>query len=233
MMTLSPRGQSNASQRSIPWRFALFHTYDLKTNPSGLISLATAENWLVQKELRAFASRTPIPSAAFRYSYSMAGGPRLPSAFARHVNEYFAPYWRVSGEDISITAAATSLHDLLAFSLCEEGEGIMTSRPYYGRFEIDLGNKAGVKLVAADTDHEDCFGEDVVDAFEKKLIESEDGGTKIRAILIVNSHNPLGQCEICCVCNKHADQYRQMLSAEDAGETDAFLPNPQPPPHMR
>jgi hypothetical protein len=54
---LSPRGQSNAAQLSIPWRFALSATYDPETNPDGLLSFATAENVLVGRELEEFASK--------------------------------------------------------------------------------------------------------------------------------------------------------------------------------
>ena len=192
-MALSPRGKVNADQLNIPWRFAKAHTYDPITNPSGLISFATAENTLIQSELHAFASSVPIPSQAYRYAFSTAGGPRLPSAFATHINECFAPYWEVQGSDVKLTAAATGLHDILAFSLCGEGEGVLTSRPYYGRFEIDFGNKAGVELVAVNTDDENCFEEGVVDAFEKRLQESRREGLQIRAVLVINPHNPLGE----------------------------------------
>lgn len=98
----------------------------------------------------------------------------------------------MTGDDIKITAAATALHDILAYSLCGRGEAILTTKPYYGRFEIDFGNKAGVKLVAADTDHENCFKESVVESLEKNLIQSRKEGIAVRALLIVNPHNPLG-----------------------------------------
>jgi 1-aminocyclopropane-1-carboxylate synthase len=104
----------------------------------------------------------------------------------------------ITSSDIKLTAAATALHDILAYSLCAPGEGILTTKPYYGRFEIDFGNKAGVHVVAADTDHETCFNEDVVDVLEAKMLESERAGVKIRAVLIVNPHNPLGSTHSTC-----------------------------------
>jgi 1-aminocyclopropane-1-carboxylate synthase len=190
---LSTRGHSNADQLDIPWRFLpTTKPYDPDNYPEGVISFATAENALVQKELEDFANKVYIPGQAFRYAYCTGGGPQLPSAFATHMNEYFNPYKPISGTDIKVTAAATALHDILAFSLAAPGEGILTSRPYYGRFEIDFYNKAGVHLVAADTDHQTCFDETVVEAFETALLESEQRGVKIRALLIVNPHNPLG-----------------------------------------
>jgi 1-aminocyclopropane-1-carboxylate synthase len=120
------------------------------------------------------------------------------------MNEFFNPHTPVLPSDVKVAAAATALHDILAYSLCAPGEGILTTKPYYGRFEIDFGNKAGVRLVAADTDHETCFDEGVVDVLAAKLRESEEGGVKIRAVLIVNPHNPLGMAfSILAACTVH------------------------------
>lgn len=109
-----------------------------------------------------------------------------------HINEFFSPYRPLSSSDVKITAAATALHDILAYSLAAPGEAILTSKPYYGRFEIDFANKAHVRLVGAETVHEECFAEEVVEGFERAWVKSEEDGVKVRALLIVNPHNPLG-----------------------------------------
>lgn len=49
-------------------------------------------------------------------------------------------------------------------------------------------------MVAVDTDHEGCFDEDVVELHERRLRDNEEKGVRIRAVLTVNPHNPLGQC---------------------------------------
>ncbi|KAH3992154.1 hypothetical protein HBH98_219580 [Parastagonospora nodorum] len=208
---LSSRGQANADQLDIPFRFAQGTKYDHETNPDGLISFGTAENALMQQELEEFAKKVHIPGASFRYAYCSAGGTHLPSALATHINEYFHPHQLLVGDDIKITAAATALHSVLAYSLCSPGEAILTTKPYYGRFELDFGNEAGVELVAAETDHEKCFDEDVVVALEQKLEACEKVGVKVRALLIVNPHNPLGRCyskptllALLSFCAKHA-----------------------------
>jgi 1-aminocyclopropane-1-carboxylate synthase len=72
-------------------------------------------------------------------------------------------------------------------------KGIMTSRPYYGRFELDFGLKAGLKIVAADTPLETCLQPDVVNVFEKTLQKAAAEGIEVRALLIINPHNPLGR----------------------------------------
>jgi aspartate/methionine/tyrosine aminotransferase len=109
------------------------------------------------------------------------------------MNEYFKPHQDVTAGDILLSSAGTAMHDILAWALANPGDGILTSRPVYGRFELDFGNKSQVKVVYADSHAENCFDEDVVDKFEKALTKSEATGTKIKALLIVNPHNPLGQ----------------------------------------
>lgn len=59
---LSRRGQVNADQLGIPWRFAEGTTYHPKNNPLGIISFATAELALVQQELEDFGNKVIRPS---------------------------------------------------------------------------------------------------------------------------------------------------------------------------
>lgn len=71
-------------------------------------------------------------------------------------------------------------------------EGILISRPYYGRFELDFGNKADVNIVPVDTPAAKSFQPGCVDAFEDALQKSNAAGVQIKAVLIINPHNPLG-----------------------------------------
>lgn len=126
------------------------------------------------------------------YGYSTAGGQRFPKALATHLNEYFQPYKPLTGDDILATGTATALHEILAFSFGDPGDGILVSRPCYGRFELDFGNKAEMPVVWADSNAENSFKPEVVMYIEEKLLQSNAAGTKIKALLIVNPHNPLG-----------------------------------------
>jgi 1-aminocyclopropane-1-carboxylate synthase len=98
------------------------------------------------------------------------------------MNKYFNLHTLISTSNVKVAAAATALHDILAYSLCVLGEGVLTTKPYYGRFEIDSGKKVGVRLVAANTDHKTCFDEGVVGVLTAKLRESEEEGIEIRAV---------------------------------------------------
>jgi len=194
---LSQRGQRNVSDLSIPWRYVNagpLGCYHPDSNPSGVLTQFTsAENYLVQDEIAAFIdAKVQIPVSAYGYAYSSAGGERLPAALAAHLNREWEPREKLRGEDVKITAAATALHEILGFSLFDEGQGIMTSTPYYGRFEIDFGLKVGVKIVVTPTTIDECFEPNVVDVFEKTLQRAKKNGIEVKALLITNPHNPLG-----------------------------------------
>lgn len=48
-------------------------------------------------------------------------------------------------------------------------------------------------VVWADSNADNCFKPEVVKYLEEKLLQSNAAGTKIKALLIVNPHNPLGK----------------------------------------
>lgn len=120
------------------------------------------------------------------------GGPRFPVAMAAHINEYFEPFLPVRPEQIITGAGLTSIHDMVGLSLGDPGDGILVSRPVYGRFELDFGNTADLHIVYADMDGIDPFSSSVVEKYQEALNVSEQAGIKIKALLIVNPHNPLG-----------------------------------------
>ncbi|KZL67726.1 1-aminocyclopropane-1-carboxylate synthase (ACC synthase) [Colletotrichum tofieldiae] len=199
---LSPRGAKTASALHRPWRFALPQTYS-PSNPSGVISFASASNALMLEDLASFAAQVPLPSEVFGYSYSTAGGVRLRAALASHLNLTFNPHAPLTSGDVQLAV-------FLLSPWRPPGRGILTSRPVYGRFELDFGNEMGVEVVYADTTPETCFEPDVVAAFEAALQRSHERRVRIRAVMIVNPNNPLGRCypretlvRIMRFCEKH------------------------------
>ncbi|PHH65767.1 hypothetical protein CDD81_1494 [Ophiocordyceps australis] len=229
---LSKRSAATIAKQHLPWRFAPSQTYHRLTNPQGLISFGTAENKLVTGDVENFVnSAVKFESQQFTYGFSHAGGPRFPAALAVHLNEYLKPHEPIVADNIKVTGSATPMHEILAWGLADAGDGILTSRPVYGRFELDFGNRANVNVVYADTHAENCFQEDVVDKFEEALLTSEQHGVSIKALLIVNPHNPLGRCypretliALMKFCQKHqlhliSDEI-YACSIFDSGETD-------------
>jgi histidinol-phosphate/aromatic aminotransferase/cobyric acid decarboxylase-like protein len=112
---------------------------------------------------------------------------------ASHLNNILKPLSPIDPETIITTSGITGIGSMLGFTLAEPSDGILVSRPVYGRFELDYGVEADVQIVYADTDPEEAFTIAAIDKYEAALKRAEECGTKIRAVLIVNPHNPVGE----------------------------------------
>ena len=117
---------------------------------------------------------------------------RLPSAGATHLTKILQTHTPINPEHVFVADSPTSLGNMLGYHLAERGEGILVNRPVYGRFELDYGIEAGVEIVYADTATEEAFVPSAVDKYERALVDAEQQGIKIRAVLLVNPHNPVG-----------------------------------------
>jgi len=53
-----------------------------------------------------------------------------------------------------------------------------------------------VKLVPVEFKDVDPFGEDAITTYKNAMIASDNEGTKIKAILLCNPHNPTGRCYV-------------------------------------
>ncbi|KAL9569939.1 hypothetical protein ACKAV7_006002 [Fusarium commune] len=192
MGSLSQRATEAVSGLDLPWRFAPRGDYDADHNPNGLISFGTAEHALVTKELKEFTNKNvTISHDDFLYRGSHAGGSRFPQALAAHLNEYLQPYSPVTPDMIRCVGAATAMHDILAWGVADPGDGVLTSRPVYGRFELDFGNMSQVRVVYSNNKIEEAFQHDIVEKFEEALLRSRKVGVNVKMVLIVNPHNPL------------------------------------------
>ncbi|CRG88865.1 hypothetical protein PISL3812_05900 [Talaromyces islandicus] len=131
----------------------------------------------------------------------------IPWRFAPGGNNRYDPVTNPSGvvpfgtaenalvQDQIITASGlTAIHELMACSLGDPGDGILVSRPVYGRFELDFGNTADLNVVYADMEGVDPFGPGVVPKYQAALESALKENIKVKALLIVNPHNPLGRC---------------------------------------
>ncbi|KAJ4266456.1 hypothetical protein NW762_004440 [Fusarium torreyae] len=166
---------------------------------------------LVTEELKEFADKNvTISHDDFLYRGSHAGGSRFPKALAVHLNEYLRPHNPITPDMIQCVGAATAMHDILAWGVADPGDGVLTSRPVYGRFELDFGNKSQVRVVYSNNKTEEAFQDEIVDRFEEALVRSRKAGVHVKMLLIVNPHNPLGRCyprstlvKIMQFCQKH------------------------------
>jgi aspartate/methionine/tyrosine aminotransferase len=149
----------------------------------------------------------------------MATEQPLAGAAASHLNKYLKPLKPIEPEMVVKTNGCSAAGNMLAFALAESGDGVLVSRPVYGRFELDYGVQGGVEIVYADTDSDEAFTPACIEKYEKALADAEARGVKIRAVVIVNPHNPVG--ELYASYNnrlivRNIDRNRPMLSHRDS-----------------
>ncbi|PYI11560.1 aspartate aminotransferase [Aspergillus sclerotiicarbonarius CBS 121057] len=208
---LSSRGHNNAQLHKIPWRYALAHTYNKETNPSGMISFGLAEHAPMRAEIANYINtKVEFNIASVAYGSGNDATARLQKAVAAHLDDLLKPIASIDPENVIVASGATAIGSMLGFTLAEPGDGILASRPVYGRFELDYGVEAGVQMVYADTMTEEAFTPSVVEKYEIALEDAQARGVRIRALLLVNPHNPVGRCyptqtltEILKFCDKH------------------------------
>ncbi|KAB8229725.1 pyridoxal phosphate-dependent transferase [Aspergillus alliaceus] len=189
---LSSRGTKKAELMNIPWRYAPPHTYDKEMNPAGLISFGTAEH---RASSPLFAStQVTFTENSIGYGSSSSTSSRLPNAVASHLNNILKPLSSIDPETVIIASGVTAIGNMLGLTLAEPSDGILVSRPVYGRFELDYGVEADIQIVYADTDPEEAFTPAVIEKYDVALKRAQKQGIRIRAMLIVNPHNPLGRC---------------------------------------
>lgn len=130
---------------------------------------------------------------------------------AAHINHFLHPSTPIDASNLIFANGVTSLCEMLGFSICAPGDGILMSRPIYQAFQIDFGAKAGVKCVFTAFQGVDQFSPACVDKYEAQLQASEREGVKIKALLLCHPHNPLGQSyprstliALMEFCNRHS-----------------------------
>ena len=127
------------------------------------------------------------------------GSAALGTAISKFVNKYFSPTISVDPSQIIITNGVTALLDMLAFSICDAGEGIMYTTPTYGMFSHDLQARNEIKIVEIPT--EDTFdqfsaasADELIERVHTALKTAIGEGIVVKAVLICNPSNPLGRC---------------------------------------
>lgn len=82
---------------------------------------------------------------------------------------------------------------MLVSVIADPGDGILLSQPHYTGFVASFGNRNGVEAVGVELEEGKEADESAIEAFERKLEESEARGCRIRAVMLCNPHNPLGK----------------------------------------
>lgn len=219
LSTLSRRGAQGAAGYDLPegLKRLLTNMYDPRTNPNGIINAGIADNSLCRAELLGYflaKDRLQLSAGDLTYADRFTVSSRLLKAIAKLLNER-TPDWpesahsplpvdKITEDHIAIASGATGILDQLFWNLCDDGDGVLLSVPYYNAFDRDLTGRAKARVVevhlplpeqgqeakaSLDTS---SFAEDTVGAYEEALQRATKDGIPVRALLVCNPHNPTG-----------------------------------------
>ncbi|KAG0272847.1 hypothetical protein BGZ95_011353, partial [Linnemannia exigua] len=169
--------------------------FDVKSNPDGIINLGVAENQLMTAELREIMSSVDtVDTKLFGYGESPSGSRLLRSHFANNIfNRYFKPNELVLGEHMVLTAGCSATVDNFTFCVCDPGDGILITTPFYGGFNTDIMVKSKARVIEVNLDGVSPFGLEQIHLMQTAVDNARDEGTRVRAFVLSNPHNPLGR----------------------------------------
>lgn len=164
-----------------------------REKPGGYVNFGTAENYLLWDLLGPkLRSPRPVREADTHYQ-PLYGTAELRAAIARLLTRTrgLAPAAAVDPDDLVLTGGASAALDILAYSLCEPGEGIVLPSPYYNGLDMDFTGRAGARLVPAPLSSVDGFAPDL-GAVARALAAARADGVTVKAVAVMSPHNPIG-----------------------------------------
>jgi aspartate/methionine/tyrosine aminotransferase len=98
----------------------------------------------------------------------------------------------VNFEQIIVMSGVTGIIDAVAWSICNEGDGILIPQPFYTGYQIDINQRARGELLPVPFQDvpgcetlDDVFKPDVMRlALERQLSSAKAGGIKAVAVLL-------------------------------------------------
>uniref|UniRef100_UPI0037E839FD 1-aminocyclopropane-1-carboxylate synthase-like protein 1 n=1 Tax=Semicossyphus pulcher TaxID=241346 RepID=UPI0037E839FD len=200
---LSNRGNSIRQHRSILQEG--FSRYGMDRhhhtdNPDGIINLGTSENKLCHDVLHKRLTKTDmlhIEPSLLQYADSK-GHPFLRQEVAKFLTDYCCSPKPLQADNVVVMNGCTSLFSCIGAVICDPQDAILISTPFYGCITEDLLFYSDVKLFHVPLDCE-ADGKDsrpfhlTVGKLEEGLKKAKQEGMIIRAVLLINPHNPLAE----------------------------------------
>uniref|UniRef100_A0A8C1GSX9 Aminotransferase class I/classII large domain-containing protein n=1 Tax=Cyprinus carpio TaxID=7962 RepID=A0A8C1GSX9_CYPCA len=185
---LSRRGNSMRLHQGILQEgFNQYHAnkHDENSNPHGIINLGTSENKLCFDLLQ---KRVRCDLLVY-----------LREEVAKFLSHYCCSPKPLKPKNVVVMNGCGSLFSALAATLCDPEDAILIPSPFYGVITEDVGLYSSVKLHHVPLYSQVPTGSDVrpfqltVEKLENSLKEAKKEGLNIKALILLNPHNPLGE----------------------------------------
>ncbi|KAM3870463.1 1-aminocyclopropane-1-carboxylate synthase-like protein 1 [Diretmus argenteus] len=169
-------------------------------NPNGIINMGTSENKLcydlIHKRLTQ-PDMSHIDPSLLQYP-DWKGHCFLRKEVAGFLSHYCRSQSPLSADNVVVMNGCGSLFSSIAAVICDPEDAILIPTPFYGVITEDLHLYSGVKLFHVPLDCE-ASGKDsrpfllTVAILEEALSRAKQEGVIIRAVILVNPHNPLAE----------------------------------------
>ncbi|XP_039394409.1 1-aminocyclopropane-1-carboxylate synthase-like protein 1 isoform X2 [Mauremys reevesii] len=199
---LSARGNiANLFRGSTEEGYKAYHAdkYDEDKNPNGIINFGTSENKLCFDLMskRLTQSDMNLMEPPLLQYPDWKGHMFLREEVARFLTYYCKAPAPLKAENVIVLNGCGSLFSALATVLCDPREAVLIATPFYGGITQSLFLYGNVKLVYAYLDSK-ITGTSTrpfqltVDKLEKALQDARSEGVGVKALILLNPQNPLG-----------------------------------------
>ncbi|KYO21810.1 1-aminocyclopropane-1-carboxylate synthase-like protein 1 isoform X1 [Alligator mississippiensis] len=199
---LSARGNiANIFRGSTEEGYKAYHAdkYDEDKNPNGIINFGTSENKLCFDLMskRLTQSDMNLMEPPLLQYPDWKGHMFLREEVARFLTYYCKAPAPLKAENVIVLNGCGSLFSALATVLCDPGEAVLIATPFYGGVTQSVFLYGNVKLVYAYLDSKITGTNNrpfqlTVDKLEKALQDARAEGIAVKALILLNPQNPLG-----------------------------------------